>query len=139
MPLTYGDVVLGELTERQARARKVLPQYGEGELVKVGWARNEAEADLIAGMLLEEGVPSVVRRARGFDVPDFLAGGPRDILVAASGVDVARDVLRVVEPPPGSPPRRAREPTPTWVKAMAWLMVLVTLVGSLVAAMAALL
>ena len=27
-------------------------------------------------MLLEEGIPSVQRRTRGFDVPDFLAAGP---------------------------------------------------------------
>jgi hypothetical protein len=38
-------------------------------------------------------VPSTTRRTAGFDVPDFLAAGPRDILVAASGVDVARQVL----------------------------------------------
>jgi hypothetical protein len=134
MPLTYPDVVMGELTERQARARKVQPQYGEGELVKVGWARNEAEADLIAGMLLEEGVPSIVRRARGFDVPDYLAGGPRDILVAASGVDVARDILRTAEQPP--PTLRAREPIPSWIRAMALVLVVVTLAGSVAAALA---
>lgn len=84
------------LTEAQEKARKVFPQYGEGPLVKVAYARNQAEAELIAGLLLEEGVPSVIRRAGGFDVPDFLAAGPRDILVAASGVDVARDVLASV-------------------------------------------
>jgi hypothetical protein len=38
-------------------------------------------------------VPSTTRRAAGFDVPDFLAAGPRDVLVPASGVEVARDVL----------------------------------------------
>jgi hypothetical protein len=38
-------------------------------------------------------VPSALRRARGFDVPDFLAAGPRDVLVPASGLQVARDVL----------------------------------------------
>lgn len=61
--------------------------------MKVGWAKNQAEAELIAGMLLEEGIPSVIRRSGGFDVPDFLAAGPRDILVAASGADLARDML----------------------------------------------
>ena len=29
----------------------------------------------------------MAKRSGGFDVPDFLAAGPRDILVAASGVD----------------------------------------------------
>jgi hypothetical protein len=61
--------------------------------VRVAGAANQPEAEFIQSLLLEEGVPSTVRRAAGFDVPDFLAAGPRDILVAASGVDVARDVL----------------------------------------------
>jgi hypothetical protein len=122
MPLTYSDVAVGEVTERQARARKVSPQYGEGELVKVGWARNQAEAELIAGMLLEEGIPSVSRRAGGFDVPDFLAAGPRDILVAASGADAARDVLKV-DP---ERPRMPREPVPAWVRTVALVLVAVT-------------
>jgi hypothetical protein len=75
------------------KARKIRPQYAEGELIKVVGARNLTEADFIQGLLLEEGVPSLERRARGFDVPDFLAAGPRDILVPASGVRVAREVL----------------------------------------------
>lgn len=91
-----------DLSEAQERARKVFPQYGEGPLVKVAWARHQAEAELIAGLLLEEGVPSVVRRARGFDVPDFLAAGPRDVLVAASGEDRAREVLAAAGPEPGA-------------------------------------
>ncbi len=44
-------------------------------------------------LLLEEGVPSTLRRTAGFDVPDFLAAGPRDVLVPESGVEVAREVL----------------------------------------------
>ena len=48
-------------------------------------------------MLLEEGVPSLLRRSAGFDVPDFLAAGPRDILVPQSGVATARDVLLQAE------------------------------------------
>ena len=86
MPLVYSPTLSsggGPITEQHERARKVSPQYGEGALVKVAWAHNQAEAELIAGMLLEEGIPSVIRRNRGFDVPDFLAAGPRDVLVAA--------------------------------------------------------
>ena len=82
-----------ELTARQARARKIKPQLAEGPLVKVAGGRNQTEAEFIQGLLLEEGVPSTLRRARGFDVPEFLAAGPRDVLVPASGADVARDVL----------------------------------------------
>jgi hypothetical protein len=35
----------------------------------------------------------VLRRSAGFDVPDFLAAGPRDVLVPQAGVDAAREVL----------------------------------------------
>jgi hypothetical protein len=44
-------------------------------------------------MLLEEGVPSMLRRSAGFDVPDMHAAGPRDVMVPRSGLEVARDVL----------------------------------------------
>ena len=85
MPLVY--VGRGEqepITEAHERARKVKPEYIGGDPVKVGFASNLAEAQLIQGMLLEEGIPSFERRMRGFDVPDFLAAGPRDILVPAA-------------------------------------------------------
>ena len=56
-------------------------------------ASNLAEAELIQGILLEEGIPSVQRRTRGFDVPDFLAAGPRDILVPEAGAEAAHELL----------------------------------------------
>jgi hypothetical protein len=74
-------------------ARKIKPQYAEGELVKVARANHQSEAEFIQGILIGEGIPSVLRRARGFDVPDMLAAGPRDILVAQSGVQAAREAL----------------------------------------------
>ena len=93
------------------RVRKVKKQFSEGELTRVVGAANQAEAEFIAGMLLEEGVPSLVRRAAGSDVPDFLAAGRRDILVPASGVATAREVLLQAdilgEPAnAGTPPQR---------------------------------
>jgi hypothetical protein len=81
------------LSERHRQARKVKPQLTEGALVKVAWARNQTEGEFIQGMLLEEGVPSMLRRSAGFDVPDFLAAGPRDVMVPISGRDIARQVL----------------------------------------------
>lgn len=78
---------------RYQRLRKVKPQLSEGQLVKVAWARNEAEGEFIQGLLLEEGVPSMLRRSAGFDVPDFLAAGPRDVMVPVSGAQTAREVL----------------------------------------------
>jgi hypothetical protein len=79
--------------EMHGRARKIDPTYAEGALVRVAGGRNQAEAELIQNLLLEEGVPSLLRRTAGFDVPDFLAAGPRDVLVPQSGVEAARDVL----------------------------------------------
>jgi len=99
MPLvldTHLDVE-GDVSERQRHARKIKPQLAEGQLVKVAGARNQAEAEFIQGMLLEEGVPSLLRRSAGFDVPDFLAAGPRDILVPQAGVSTAREVLLQAE------------------------------------------
>lgn len=94
MPLIYaGARSEGPVTERHARARKIRPQYADGPLVRAAWARNQAEAELLAGMLLEEGIPSMIKRAPGFDVPDFLAAGPRHVLVPASGAQAARDLL----------------------------------------------
>jgi len=75
------------------RARKIKPQYAEGALVKVARARHQAEAELIQNLLLEEGIPSMTKRSGGFDVPDFLAAGPRDVLVPQSGAEVARELL----------------------------------------------
>ena len=92
MPLTR-DGGEAELTPRQERARKIKPQLSEGQLVKAAGARNQAEAEFLQGLLLEEGVPSTLRRSAGFDVPDFLAAGPRDVMVPESGIEVARDVL----------------------------------------------
>ncbi len=126
MPLTHAGVpVTPVVSERQERARKVSPQYGEGRRVKVGWARNQAEAEMLSGMLLEEGIPSVARRSGGFDVPDFLAAGPRDILVAASGVDAAHDLLGPGDRNPEAE-RPPREPAALWVRAMALAMVVLT-------------
>ena len=94
MPLVYAGKTGEEpITESHERARKVKPQYARGEPVKVGFARNQSEAELMQGLLLEEGIPSFLKRSRGFDVPDFLAAGPRDVLVPQSGAETAREVL----------------------------------------------
>jgi hypothetical protein len=94
MPLVYvGRREAEPVTASHERARKVKPQYADGEPVKIAYARNQAEAELIQGLLLEEGIPSFERRTRGFDVPDFLAAGPRDVLVPRSGAEAARELL----------------------------------------------
>jgi hypothetical protein len=111
MPLVYvGRGEENPITAVHEKARKVKPQYLGGDLVKVAFASNLAEAELLQGILLEEGIPTVQRRTRGFDVPDFLAAGPRDILAPQAAERAARSLLADVDaetgedqiPPPGA-------------------------------------
>ncbi len=76
---------------RSAKSQSEEPRHLR--LVKVAYARNLAEAELIQGLLRQENIPSMVRRNGGFDVPDFLAGGPRDVLVPESQAERARELL----------------------------------------------
>ena len=95
MPLVRpgGEPLEVPLSDAHGRARKINPVFTEGELVRVAGGRNQSEAEFIQGLLLEWGVPSVLRRTAGFDVPDFLAAGPRDVLVPEAGAETAREVL----------------------------------------------
>jgi hypothetical protein len=68
----------------------------------VAGGRNQAEAELIQNLLLEEGIPSMFRRSAGFDVPDMLAAGDRDVLVPESGAEAARDLLLAADLMPSS-------------------------------------
>jgi hypothetical protein len=61
--------------------------------VKVAAAPDESVALLMDGVLKDAGIPSLIQRAAGFDAPDFLAAGPRDVLVPGSLVEEARQVL----------------------------------------------
>jgi hypothetical protein len=66
---------------------------GGGKLIKVAFARNQAEAEMIQGLLNEGGMPSVLKRARGFDAPEFMAAGPHDVLVDSSHAHKAKTLL----------------------------------------------
>jgi hypothetical protein len=111
LPLVRGGAdVLERVGERHERIRKIKPQLTEGPLVRVAGARNQAEAEFIQGLLLEEGVPSMLRRSAGFDVPDFLAAGPRDVLVPEAALSTAREVLLQGEIISGEPPPRVVAP-----------------------------
>ena len=68
-----------------------------GRLVKVAYALNQMEAEMIQGLLGEYGIPSMVQRT--VDNPEFLAAGPRQILVPEAAAEKAREVL---EGRPGS-------------------------------------
>jgi len=132
MPLVYaGRGEQAPITDAHEKARKIKPQYTGGELVRVAGGRNQAEAELIQGMLLEEGIPSIQRRTRGFDVPDFLAAGPRDVMVSEAAYEPARQMLLDADmvadrapqgmPGIGSPARL-----------LAWVLVAVALAAALV-------
>jgi Putative prokaryotic signal transducing protein len=66
---------------------------GGGDLVKVAFARNQVEAEMLQGLLSEAGIPSMLKRSGAFDNPEFLAAGPRDVYVAAEAAQRARQVL----------------------------------------------
>jgi hypothetical protein len=138
-PLVHapGSVGLPREDEATVRARKVRAAYAEGEPVRVATAHNQPEAELLQGLLLESGIPSLVRRSGGFDVPDFLAAGPRDILVPHGGEAAARDVLgtQAGAPAPAAP----RTPARPWVRMLALalaLIVIAIVVAGVIAAVA---
>ncbi|HZB76010.1 MAG TPA: hypothetical protein VE526_07285 [Solirubrobacteraceae bacterium] len=117
----------------RARARRIHPPYADGPLVKVARAANQPEAELLQELLLDAGVPSLARRSGGFDVPDFLAMGPRDVLVPAGGAAVAGEVLGAREPRP--PVARAT----LWVRALALVLALLVVAFVAVSVVAAIL
>jgi hypothetical protein len=104
MPLVQpgGEPIEAPLSEAHGHARKIDPRYAEGELVRVAGGRNQPEAELIQGLLLEEGIPSMLRRTAGFDVPDYLAAGPRDVLVPQAGSEAARELLHQADLAPST-------------------------------------
>ncbi len=66
---------------------------GGGDLVKIAFARNQVEGEMLQGLLTEAGIPSILKRSIGFDNPDFLPSGPRDVMVNAGAAGRAREVL----------------------------------------------
>ena len=61
--------------------------------VPVFFAANQAEAEMIEGILASEGIPCLIQRVASADVPDFLAAGRRQVLVPASAEAEAREIL----------------------------------------------
>ena len=98
--------------EARERARKIKPEFARGDLVRVAGGRNQAEAELIQNLLLEEGIPSMFKRSVAFDVPDFLAAGERDVLVPESGAEAAREFLIEADLMPSAAIEPMRRPNP---------------------------
>ncbi|HEY1285161.1 MAG TPA: DUF2007 domain-containing protein [Solirubrobacterales bacterium] len=67
---------------------------GGDRLVKVAFAPNQPEAEMIQGLLAEHGIESMLKRGPGFDVPEFLSAGPRQVFVLESAAEAAREVLQ---------------------------------------------
>lgn len=82
----------------------------EPRFVRVAVARNQPESELLLMLLKQADIPAVFGRTRGFDVPDMLAAGPRDIMVPSELELDARAVLQPaledleVDPDGGAPP-----------------------------------
>jgi hypothetical protein len=90
MPLVY--VGRGEeepITDPEMRAQRVRPEYASGELVKVAVASSVAEADLIIGILLDQGIPA---RAAN-ELASVFPTSSRDILVPESAYEAARALV----------------------------------------------
>ena len=134
MPLVHAGAESAEEPRSAAheRARKIRPELTRGPLARVAGGRNQPEAELIQNLLLEEGIPSMVRRSAGFDVPDFLAAGPRDVMVPASGIELARAVLNAAEIPV-APSGRGAGPTRTQVLGIAAALLLAATITALIA------
>ena len=53
------------------------------------------EADVVAGLLRSNGIECAIRDTEAIDssLEDFIADGPREIVVRASDLDAARELL----------------------------------------------
>lgn len=60
-------------------------------LVKIAYAQTLMEAEMIQNLLGDYGIPSMIQRT--VDNPEFLAAGPRQILVPEATAEKAREVL----------------------------------------------
>jgi hypothetical protein len=100
------------------------------DLVKVAHAHDQVGAEFLQGLLDNVEIPSLVRRAPGFDVPDLLAAGPRDVLVAARDAEVARGVLRMEDPETGEAQASGAVPRPP--RLLAGLLIALAVVAGVV-------
>jgi hypothetical protein len=82
---------------------------GPDGTVRVALAANQAECELIQGMLQTAGIPSTWRRTGG-DLPGLLSAGYREVYVPASAAGDAQALMSTSELPGPSPaePRRRK-------------------------------
>ena len=99
MPLVYAAALergpAQPVSELRRQARRVKPGYTGGRLVRLTGAQTPAEAELIQGLLLEAGVPSLLQSASGISMRYM--PGPCEVMVPEAGLQAAREALRVGE------------------------------------------
>jgi hypothetical protein len=87
---------------------KIRPEYTHGDLRTVTTVRHVAEGEMLRGMLLEEGIPSMVRPARAFVIPQALGAAPHEVVVPESGYEAAYQLVHGELPQPQHPGSRSR-------------------------------
>ena len=106
MPLVHPERGEHDAGPTRRRRRKVNPIYTEGRPVKVARAANLVQAEFLAGILLEEGIPCMLSSGRAIMAVYAPVVGPRDVLVPESAAEAAREALAYSaqhHPPPGEP------------------------------------
>ena len=94
MPLVYPERASGDTAgETRRRGRKINPRYTEGPLVKVARAANLVQAEFLAGLLLEEGIPCMLDSRASIIAPYAPVAAPHDVLVHESALEAAREAL----------------------------------------------
>jgi hypothetical protein len=100
VPLAYPAALEGAteqpVSELRRAARRVKPAYTRGKLVRLTAARTQMEAELIQGLLLNAGVPSLLTSPTGISARYM--PGPCEVMVPEAALEAAREVLPEVLP-----------------------------------------
>lgn len=92
---TFRSGTLGVMSSRGASSPGSAPT--DGPPVVVAWATHSVEAEMWAVLLKHHGIPALVQRSPGVDVPDMLAAGWHTVKVRPDHAERAREILHVVE------------------------------------------
>ena len=79
------------------RTSEAAPVGSEPQWTALTYAPNQPVAEMICNMLQESGLAAYHRRAQGFDVPDFMASGPRIVMVHRTTLENARAVIEPLD------------------------------------------
>jgi hypothetical protein len=65
----------------------------EDDLVRLTGAGTLPEAEMMQDLLAQQGIEVLVQRTPGFDLPQYLAGGPRELYVRREQLEAARAIV----------------------------------------------